>query len=110
VAEGASVTDSQVQDRIDAWFDAFNRVYAALPGPPDESCPNCGHNSLHIAFRGYPREREGWAAFWCSNCLQGIIVSRVEDIPTGVPISDLKDDGADWVASIPNFSNVLADG
>jgi hypothetical protein len=109
--EGESVTNSQGTGRVEAWFDAFNRVYEALPGASDEPCPNCGQNALHIAFRGYPRRREGYAAFWCSNCLQGIVVSRLDDIPEGVPMSDIRTTGDDeWSASIPNFENVLAEG
>jgi len=72
--EHASYTD---------WEKAYGDVYEALPNKPPVVCPNCGHDSLRIAFVANERDHIGSSMFWCDYCHFGIHISRTW-VPDGV--------------------------
>ncbi|MEU8242051.1 hypothetical protein AB0C07_27680 [Actinoplanes missouriensis] len=86
----------------DQWLEAFGAAYDAVPDPIDLPCPNCGHHRLNLVFTGDREELVGYAAFWCDNCLQGIVTSRTI-IPEQSVIRDIHLPADQREPKIPNF-------
>ncbi len=93
----------------EAWYAAYQAIYQALPGDAHVRCPNCGYDSLRLAFTGLPADRVGFASFWCDHCRYGLHLSRVL-VPGGVDIIpiDLPDD--EHARLVPDYMLVLPDG
>ncbi len=91
-----------------AWISAYLRVLDALPEPVHGPCPNCGHETLRIAFRGDRDEPVGNVFFWCDTCLLGIAFGRVE-IPEGVDVLPRGMQEQDLLRRVPNYALVPAD-
>ncbi|MEV4831050.1 hypothetical protein AB0K25_22365 [Micromonospora sp. NPDC049257] len=87
---------------FDEWLDAYDVVYRALPAPSDLPCPNCGHQTLRLAFTAPPGTRHGYASFWCDTCLEGIHLSRAP-IPDGVTALSLDLPAGERTRGIPNY-------
>lgn len=90
------------------WLSAYSRVYDLLPEPSDEACPNCGAHTLMLAFTGLPRDRVGYASFWCSTCMFGIHLSRVP-VPDDVPMDSIYVPESERNVRIPNYRVVRQD-
>lgn len=87
----------------EAWYDAYEQVYAALPEHAAVRCPSCGQDALRIAFTGRPGDRVGFASFWCDNCRTGIHLSRVA-VPGGVEIVPIDLPAAERAQRVPNYT------
>ncbi|WP_329176472.1 hypothetical protein [Streptomyces sp. NBC_01477] len=90
------------------WLSAYTRAYDALPASNADVCPNCASAALHLAFTGLPRDRVGYASFWCSACQFGIHLSRVP-VPDDVPMDSVYTPAHDRSAHIPNYTVVAQD-
>lgn len=84
------------------WLSAYSRAYDLLPETSDEVCPNCGARSLNLAFTGLPRDRVGYASFWCGTCMFGIHLSRVP-VPDDVPMDSVYTAPSERHVQIPNY-------
>jgi hypothetical protein len=90
---------------IEAWRDAYNEVYDAIPSDADIACPNCGHHTLRLVFTADPDRDVGYGAFWCDTCLLGMSISRVI-IPDGAVVRDRRLPRDERRPPIPNFTLV----
>jgi hypothetical protein len=81
-------------------------VYQALPYESHVPCPNCGHDALRVAFVGDQGESDGYAFFWCDNCLLGLPFSRVP-IPEGVELLPRSMGPEELAEKVPKFTFVL---
>jgi hypothetical protein len=86
----------------DQWLDAFSTAYDAVPGPPGNACPNCGHHCLQLVFTGDLDGAIGYAHFWCNHCLQGIGISRTA-IPDQAIVQDIRLPRDQRRPEIPNY-------
>lgn len=43
-------------------------------------CPNCGKCGIEYLYTGDERTRIGFLQIWCSECLKGVHISRVETL------------------------------
>ena len=60
--------------RRQKWIDTLN----AYLGRREGICPNCGGNKFKDAYLELnEKENIGWGAFWCENCRQAFVLSRV---------------------------------
>jgi hypothetical protein len=93
----------------EAWVNAYERVYFALPASAHVPCPNCRHDALRVVFTGRTEDRVGYASLWCDHCLNGIHLSTV-DIPPGVDILPLHMSLEDRRKIVPKYALVPEDG
>ena len=42
------------------------------------TCPECSNDTLVLFFIGKPTDKVGYARMWCTSCLNGIHLSRVQ--------------------------------
>ncbi len=85
----------------DQWAAAYQQAYAAAEETvTDLACPNCGATQLHLVFvvSGQRADR-GRAAFWCGNCLKGVLMAPCR-VPRRAPRF------TDDTAAIPNYALV----
>lgn len=69
----------------EAWVDAYEQVYRALPARSVVVCPSCGDGFVRVSFTGDDQDRVAYASVWCDSCLNGILISRTR-APVGVPM------------------------
>jgi hypothetical protein len=86
----------------DQWVDAYEVAYFAPGDIRDQACPNCGKHCLNLVFVVHGKDGRGHAAFWCGNCLNGLVMSTVAP-PEGATRDD------ETPVEIPNYA-VVAPG
>jgi hypothetical protein len=92
-----------------AWVAAYERHCKALPERAGHvRCPNCGCLDLRLTFTGLPKERTGYAAFWCDGCLVGIHLSR-RTVPEGAPMESLETPVEQRAVKVPNYTLLWPD-
>jgi len=94
-----------------AWVTAFELRYKQLPDDPGAAsgaCPDCGAEALRLSFTGQPRDRVGYASFWCDACLVGIHLSRCA-VPDGVPMESLATPVDQRSVRIPDYTLLWPD-
>lgn len=85
---------------FDEWLQVYQDAYDFPRQIEDLGCPRCGSNELRLRFVEYDVSNPvGYAAFWCNNCLRGIVVDRTV-VPSG-GICASRDSG-----EIPNYEIV----
>lgn len=94
-----------MDQRFEAWLDAYDAMYAALPARGGATCPECGQATLRLVFTGDPERRLGWAQLWCESCNLGIHISRTA-VPDGAPMNDRTAPIADRPHPVPNYTLV----
>jgi hypothetical protein len=87
------------------WSETYEAAYQVIPGNLHIACPNCGRDALRLVFTGHASTAVGYASFWCDNCLQGIVISRVP-IPEGAVVRSIEQTPQDRRPQIPNFTIV----
>lgn len=90
------------------WLSAYEVAYEGLPEKMSIPCPNCGSDTLNLAFTGLPRDRVGYGSFWCSTCMFGIHLSRCP-VPDGVPMDSIYTPPEERMTHIPNYKLVPPD-
>jgi hypothetical protein len=59
----------------EAWLQAYQRHYAALPDGPFGNCPECGSGGLELVISAASGQHRGIAYFWCPTCLVGLVLT-----------------------------------
>ncbi|WP_433347856.1 hypothetical protein [Micromonospora sp. CA-111912] len=86
----------------EAWMDAFEELYQALPARKRVVCPTNGDGEVRLAFTG-SSSGSGTALVWCDTCMTGIFLHRTR-VPAGVtPLAPEKR------RRVPNFRIIAPD-
>lgn len=65
------------------WLAVFDRAYRRVDAVGEIPCPGCGRSALRLAFVVDSLDSpDATAAFWCGECLQGLMPNRVH-VPHG---------------------------
>jgi hypothetical protein len=87
-----------------AWMDAYQDAWIDPSSVPTLRCPSCESKSLRLIFLVKDSEAEnGKAAFWCGNCLNGLIPMRAPLPSGGTTVREGEE-------VIPNYRLVVDDG
>lgn len=56
--------------------DNWIKIFSKFAGGHQITCPNCGSHRLKDSYIELGEQR-GWGAFWCEDCKEGLVLSRV---------------------------------
>jgi hypothetical protein len=87
------------------WSDVFRTIVEDLSGLPAVSCPNCGAQTLGVAFYGPSNWDAATGFLWCDTCLQGISASRME-VPEGAEVIPVGTPPDEWPVEMPDYTVV----
>lgn len=60
------------------WLAAYERAYMGSDNLSRLPCPSCSQRCLQLVFVATRRQDAiGHGAFWCDNCLCGVVLDRV---------------------------------
>jgi hypothetical protein len=88
-----------------AWMEVFADLAEDLSRLPDTPCPNCGAQTLGVAFYGPPGLGSATGLLWCGTCLQGVSASRMT-VPEGAEVIPLGTPPEQWPVAMPDFEIV----
>lgn len=90
------------------WTHLTRDIYKNLPNLAALPCPTCHQLGIKFQFVGDLETRIGYMAIWCSFCLHGIHIARV-NIPEQAPALPFGISGEEISRRIPNFIHVKPD-
>ncbi|WP_051109133.1 hypothetical protein [Paenibacillus ginsengihumi] len=96
----------EAKSTVNPLFKEWLRLAAIVKAAaPDElRCPRCGSGKIGHQFVGDAERRIGFLLLWCSDCLEGIHISRI-DIPEKAAVIPFSAP-AERLSHIPHFKRV----
>ncbi|WP_155973082.1 hypothetical protein [Paenibacillus sp. Leaf72] len=94
-----------INSKFKQWLQLAAIVKETYPNVPKFKCPSCSSGNINFEYIGDAIRRKGYFLIWCNECLEGILISRIE-IPekaTVIPFGATPDQ----TSHIPNYTKVL---
>jgi hypothetical protein len=87
------------------WLHLGNKMIDNLPNKVLLKCPECNNETVDYQYVGDPKSRIGYLDMWCTSCLKGVHISRVQ-IPENAELIPFDAPKEQIINRIPNFKLV----
>ena len=91
---------------FNSWLNLVKDINNSLPEMLPLSCPVCNNSSIDFQYVGDVKTRIGYLDIWCTQCLNGIHISRTI-IPENINILPFDTPKEEVLQRIPSYKQVI---